>query len=204
MLSKSTPWSNWPDVENPPVDFLADGLGLFVEGPYAFPGKDRCPQHLDAVHVGSLYEFPVRRDDLVPGDVLTRGASGDRGEADVVDPFEQDDPAYPRVGEDIAIEARESIGPRTVVQKAISGNTDVQNRPACGGFLAQQTLCEYCGPGSVGIRCRREAIGDGVTEGDDGGGLGWGEDVDTAQPEVGFVLTRPPRVVLVVVLPSVT
>ena len=74
----------------------------------------------------------------------------------------------------VAVEAGERAGAVAVVQNAVAADALVQHAEVRGLLVGLEARGEDVGPAAVGVAGGVRAIGDGVAEGDDGGGFGVG------------------------------
>ena len=98
--------------------------------------------------------------------------------ADVVDGFEDDEVLDAGLGEDVVVEAREGGGTGDIVQDAITADADVKDAEVGGLLVGGEAAGKEVGPTLVLVDGGVGSVGDGVPEGDDGGGLGFGFDVN--------------------------
>ena len=92
--------------------------------------------------------------------------------ADVVDAFEDDEVLDAGLGEDVAVEAGERVGPVAVVEDAVAADAFVEDAEVGGLLVGLQAAGEDVGPAGVVVGGAVGAVGDAVAEGDDGGGVG--------------------------------
>ena len=164
---------------NPGVDGLAvgfaEGAGVVVGG--ADVGGDGGSEDAEAVGVGA-------GDDLLIGGknagnegvVIGGGNFAVDGEAtEIVDAFKDDEVADAGLGEDIAIEAGESVGAKAVGEEVIAadasvGDANVGSRVlglGCRGWgRGLEAGGEDVGPAVVAVGGCAVSVGDGVAEGD--------------------------------------
>ena len=171
--------------ENPGVDGLAIGFGgwagVVVIG--ADEGGDSGADHLDAVGVGAV-------DDLLIGGEDARDESGvfcggnfaeAREATEVVDGFEDDEPADAGLRDHVAIEASERVGAEAVGEEVVAADALVEDPDIVRGRRGLEALGEDVGPAVVAVGGGGVAVGDGVAEGNDGSCAGGGEDVDAGE-----------------------
>ncbi len=167
---------------NPVVDGLAvgfaQGAGVIVVG--ADVGGDRRAVDAQAVGVGAGDQLLIGGEDASDlGGVVGGRDFGEAGEsAEIVDAFEDDDPLHGGGGEDIAIEAGEGVGTEAVGEQVIAADALVGDSDVAGCGRGLQALGEDVGPAVVAVGSGAVAVGDGVAEGDDGGGRGFGAALD--------------------------
>ena len=146
-------------------------------------GRDGGAEDFDAVGVGAVDDLLVGGEDAGhEGGVFGGGNSADAREAaEVVDAFEDDEPADSGWREHVAIEAGEHVGAEAVGEQVVAADALIEDPDVvrCGRGL--ETRGEDVGPAVVAVGGGGVAVGDGVAEGDDGAGAGRGEDVDAGE-----------------------
>ena len=162
--------------EDPGIDGLAvrfgGGTGVVVVR--AGEGRDGGADDLDAVSVGAI-------DDLLIGGEDARDERGvfsggniaeARKATEVVDGFEDDEPADAGLRDDVAVEAGEHVGAEAVGEEVIAADALVEDSDVvrCGRGL--EALGEGVGPAVVAVGGGGVAVGDGVAERNDGSRAG--------------------------------
>src|SRR5690242_5774897 len=102
----------------------------------------------------------VGRDDIV-------GIGGIHRVTDIVDALEDNEVLHSSLGEDVAIEAGQSVGAGVVVEDAVAADTLVQNAEVTRLLLCLKAASEHVGPAQVGVARAARAVGNAVAERDD-------------------------------------
>ena len=164
------------------ADPLIDGLAHLFAGGRRVAGSnvggERGAKNLDVVGMGAGDELGEGEDRILGGDDVA-GLARLGGVADVVDAFKNDEVADAALGEHIAIEAGDCVGSGAIVEEAIAADAFVEDGKVRGFWILLEALGENIGPAAVGVAGGERAVGDGVAEANDGGGVsGVGGDVD--------------------------
>ena len=172
------------------VEGLAHGFGL-VGG--VAEGGEGAADDFDAVIVGAEDHLLHCADEVVGGDGrgVGGGSSGSgwaAGRVHVVNAFEDEEVLDARLGDDIAVEAGECADAGAVGENLVTGDALIDDGDFGGGGIGYEALGEDAGPTAVSVGRGGGAVGDGVAEGDDGGGFGGGLDVDAGDPVPGLKL----------------
>ena len=163
---------------DPFVDSLAH---LLAGGGLVFcadEGCERCADDLDAVSVGAGGELAEAGDEVVGGDdVVGLGWVG--GVADIVDAFHDDEVFDASLRKDVTVEAGQGGGAGDVVEDAVAADALVEDAEIGGLLVGLEAAGEDVGPAGIRVASAVGAVGDAVAEGDDGGALFVGGDVDS-------------------------
>src|SRR5262252_5975127 len=104
---------------NPVVDRLARRLSILAEVTGALERRHRSADELDVPLVRAGNQLANADHQLICGDPLVRIEAV---LADVVDALEQGDVSHTLLDQDVAVEARKGIGPRTVAKDSIAAD----------------------------------------------------------------------------------
>ncbi len=137
--------------------------------------------------VGARGELPEADDEVFGGDDVV-GLDGVLCVADVVDAFEQDEVFDAGLGEDVAVEAGEGAGAGGIVQDAVTTDALVEDAEVGGLLVGLEASGEDVGPAGVGVASAVGTVGDAVSEGDDGGAVVGGFDVEAFEDGPGVDL----------------
>ena len=101
--------------------------------------------------------------------------------ADVVDPFEHDQPLHAGLREHVAIEAREGVRSKAAAEEAIAAETVIEDGHIPRRLVRLQAPGQHVGPAVVAVGRRPAPVGDGVAEHRNRRRLGSRHHVDAAQ-----------------------
>ena len=172
---------------DPLVDGLAHGFSCWGGVFGADVGGEGGCVDLDAVGVGASGELAEADDEVFRGDDIV-GLDGVLCVADVVDAFEQDEVFDASLGDDVAVEASKGAGAGGVVQDAVAADALVEDGEVGGVLVGLEAAGEDVGPAGVGVAGAVGAVGDAVSEGDDGGAVVGGFDVEAFEDGPGVDL----------------
>jgi hypothetical protein len=167
-----------PGSADPCVDGLAVGLaewsGVLVVG--ARIRRDGGSVDSKAMSVGAFDELLVGGDEAVYEVGVVRGGHFSRaGEsAEIVYALEDDDPADSGRSEDVTIEAGESIGAEAVDEEMVAADALIGDGDVSRFWSGLQPRGKDVGPSIVAIGGRAMAVGDGVSQCDNGSCTGNG------------------------------
>lgn len=124
-------------------------------------GGDSCTEHRDAVSMDKSDHLFVRLDEVLIDSVLRVCRCG--CSADIVDALKDHGVLHARMGENITVDATESVRAQTVCENAVAACCEVAKGDVLGGTALLKTGEEEIRPAVILIWGRATTVGNGVT-----------------------------------------